>query len=517
MMNWEKLLSTERIRKSSKNPNDIRNEFESDFGRIIFSPALRRMHDKTQVFPLTANDNIHSRLTHSNEVMSIGYTFGLKLSSSKIIQDRTKKSEAELLRILPVILKNVCLIHDIGNAPFGHFGETVISDYFENIKDTHPDFKTLTDEQKIDFTQYDGNAQGLRVITKLQYLNDIYGLNLTYATLATYLKYPNANSKNNADDAAIGQSKHGVFFSERDFFDKIITTCGLELNNDSIVRHPLAYLMEAADSIAYYIMDIEDGFNTNLLDMDDIAKVFKIDREPSIEESSIRKKLRRIYANDELTDERKIVNFRICLMTYLVDLAFDKFETNLDAIENGKYNTELIKDDDDEIAIILEKLCADKIFSSREINSLETTGYSVFTGLLDYYIKFLFHKNKKFRRRAISLISKSIIDCAIEESLHNICVKRKEKEKSNQSRVRELESISNKISEYKKLEGGDSNGKVDFDTINELKKEIYSNLDPKFDDLDNYYKFRIILDFISGMTDNFALNHYNNISGQSIN
>lgn len=513
MMNWEKLLSTERIRKSGKNSNDIRNEFESDFGRIIFSPALRRMHDKTQVFPLTANDNIHSRLTHSNEVMSIGYTFGLKLSSSKIIQDRTKKSEAELLRILPVILKNVCLIHDIGNAPFGHFGETVISDYFENIKDTN--FNTLTEEQKVDFTQYDGNAQGLRVITKLQYLNDIYGLNLTYATLAAYLKYPNANRKE--DHTIIEKSKHGVFFSEREFFNKIITTCGLRLNDNNVVRHPLAYLMEAADSIAYYIMDIEDGFNTNLLNIDDIAKAFKIDISPSMKESSIRKQLRKTYTNNELTDERKIVNFRIYLMTYLVDLAFERFETNLAKIEDGKYDNELIKDDVDEIAIVLEKLCIDKIFSSREINSLETTGYSVFTGLLNYYIKFLFHENKKFRRRALSLISKSIIDCAIEESLQDICTKRKEEEKSNQSKVNELDKISHEISEYKELEGGDSNGKVNFDKINKLKKEIYNNLAPKFEDLDNYYKFRVILDFISGMTDNFALNHYNNISGQSIN
>lgn len=506
-MNWDKLLSTERIRKSSKNEQDIRNEFESDFGRIIFSPALRRMHDKTQVFPLTSNDNIHSRLTHSNEVMSIGYTFGLKLSTSKSIQDRTKKSEAELLRILPIILKNVCLIHDIGNAPFGHFGETVISDYFEKTDNTA--FNALTTEQKIDFTKYDGNAQGLRVVSKLQYLNDIYGLNLTYATLGAYLKYPNIGDINKE---RIEQSKHGVFYSEKDFFDKIVEACDLKPKGDKrVLRHPLAYLMEAADSIAYYIMDIEDGFNTNLLNMNDIAKAYKIDIEieSASSESTIRQSLRKIYTNDELTDERKIVNFRIYLMTYLVDLAFEKFETNLDKIENGDYNKELIKDDDDKIAEILEKLCADKIFSSREINSLETTGYSIFTGLLDYYITFLFHENKKFRRRALSLISKSIIDCAIEESLQDICTKRG----SNQ----ELKEISSKISEYKTLEGGDSNGKVDFSKINKLKKEIYDNLKPCFDDLDNYYKFRVILDFISGMTDNFALNHYNNISGQSIN
>lgn len=534
-MNWEKLLSAERIRKSSKNPNDIRNEFESDFGRIIFSPALRRMHDKTQVFPLTANDNIHSRLTHSNEVMSIGYTFGLKLSSSKIIQDRTKKNEAELLRILPVILKNVCLIHDIGNAPFGHFGETVISDYFRNILNEH--FNTLTEEQKIDFTDYDGNAQGLRVISKLQYLNDIYGLNLTYATLGAYLKYPNIGNINKQKKE---QSKHGIFYSEKEFFEKIVDACGLKSRDESILRHPLAYLMEASDSIAYSIMDIEDGFNTGLLSISDIDAYFKkrkdeIDKELINSNKSNPDILTRIISictntNKNYKDNSKIVNIRIALMNHLVELAYRNFEKYLDRIESGEYNQELIEDDQYKVAEVLQNLCVNKIFKSRGINYLETTGYSIFIGLLDYYIKFLFHKDIKFRRRAQNLISESIIECAIEENIDKTYINRINRLKDQKSEIsdtQQIKKIEEKINtlensgveksviEYDRLMKQE--GDREYNELDRLRNEIREHLKPEFDDLDNYYKFRVILDFISGMTDNFALNHYNNISGQSIN
>jgi len=427
-MNWEKLISSRRIRKSNKNENDIRNEFESDFGRIIFSPALRRMHDKTQVFPLTTDDNIHSRLTHSNEVMSIGYTFGLKLCASEIIQKKTGKSQDELYRILPIILKNVCLIHDIGNAPFGHFGETIISDYFKNIRDNKY-FNNLNDHQKRDFYNYDGNAQGLRVLSKLQILNDIYGLNLTFATLGSYLKYPNyneinknrkeelANRSEKVEDQPIETSKDGVFYSEVEFFNQIIEECGLKLG-DKILRHPLCYLMEAADSIAYLIMDMEDGFNKKLFDINYIKKKFsEKDDETSLYIISL-------CENEYYNDNTKIVNIRIALIDYLVNKAFNNFIKNIEAIEGGDYKSELIKDDNDYIYKILEDITINKVFTYREINFLETTGYSVFTGLLDYYIKFLFHAEKKFRSRAKSIISKSIIDCAIEENLIEIYKKK---------------------------------------------------------------------------------------------
>lgn len=470
-MNWEKLLNNNRLRQSKgRNPKDARNDFESDFGRIIFSPAIRRMHDKTQVFPLTTDDNIHSRLTHSMEVMSIGYSLGVKLCENKDFQKKLNKSEYELFREIPVILKNSCLVHDIGNPPFGHFGETVVQNYFSEffdkniVKNLEEKFSqedktsgkillNLTDNQKQDFLLFDGNAQGLRVLTKLQILNDIYGLNLTYATLGSYIKYPNYGS---VDDDVIAKHKIGVFDSEIDFFNKIVENCGLKIGSE-IVRHPLCYLMEAADSICYLTMDIEDGYSKSLFDLNYLYE--KLKNIPSIKDD-----LKIIYEdNDDVfkNDTTKVVNFRIKIIQQLVLLAVENFNKNLDKIEKGEYNEELILDDENELAISLKKICGDKIFKFREINSLEITGHSVIKGLLDYYIDFIFHKDKKYRNRAIPLISESILKIAYEEN---------------------------------KLFGDNA----------------------KFDNLSDYYKLRIIVDFISGMTDQFALNHYQKISGQKI-
>ena len=133
-MDWNKLLNNNRLRQfTPRDSEDARNDFESDFGRIIFSPALRRMHDKTQVFPLTSDDNLHSRLTHSMEVMSVGYSLGVKLCESPVLKDRLNKNLYQLFREIPVIIKNCCLVHDIGNPPFGHFGETIIQNYFQKF------------------------------------------------------------------------------------------------------------------------------------------------------------------------------------------------------------------------------------------------------------------------------------------------------------------------------------------------------------------------------------------------
>ena len=545
-MDWKKLLSNQRIRRSKV--TDIRNEFESDFGRIIFSPALRRMHDKTQVFPLTTDDNIHSRLTHSNEVVSLGYTFGLKLSKSKLIQGKTGKDELGLLRILPILLQNVCFVHDIGNAPFGHFGETIVSDYFKNLqKQDNPNFAKLTNHQKRDFLNYDGNAQGLRVLTKLQYLDNPFGLNLTYATLASYLKYPNfdeINSKQESllkekgeflKDKHIERSKHGVFDSEKSYFELIVEECGLKIGN-RILRHPLCYLMEAADSIAYLCMDMEDGFNKCLFDIKYVKDSFKTNP------SEIAKKIVKI-CDDELSDlNTKIVNIRINLIGYLVDLAYKNFETNLDKIEQGKYNKELVKQDENDIYKILEGFSVNKIFTSREINYLESTGHSVFKGLLDFYISFIFNTNKKYVQRAKSLISQSTINSAIEENLISLSENKLEKEKIRLDEERKIfSSDAEYIVELNKKLAELSEKKSQFDSLktkyNELffrqfnyvlndnekielktqKKLIYELIDPRFEDLADYNKFRVILDFISGMTDQYALNHYQKISGQKIN
>ncbi len=354
----------------------------------------------------------------------------------------------------------------------------------------------------------------MRVLTKLQILNDRYGLNLTFATLGSYLKYPNhseINKKRNLSDdqkkkLPIESSKHGVFFSESSFFNLIVEECGLKIDGH-ILRHPLCYLMEAADSIAYLIMDMEDGFNKKLFSIEYIQGLF------SEREDNTSKYIVDICSNKSLGDNSKIVAIRIALIDYFVNLAFEVFIDKLDEIETGKFSAELIEQDNLKIFSILKKISG-KIFQSREINYLETTGYAVFKGLLDYYTKFLFHETKDFRRRAKSLISKSVIDCAIEDSLLEICKNYKAdidegKKELDPAKVLKFKNlIENQVKRILTRE--------EKSELLELREYILLTTQPQFEDLNNYYKLRVIIDFISGMTDQFALNHFQKISGQKI-
>ncbi|HXS58677.1 MAG TPA: dNTP triphosphohydrolase [Hanamia sp.] len=450
-MAWDNYLNSSRLRTSTRNiAGDPRNEFESDLGRVIFSPAIRRMHDKTQVFPLTTDDHIHSRLTHSMEVMAIGYSLGIRLSENEKFIKMTGEDSSHLLRIIPIILKNACLVHDIGNPPFGHFGEDVIKNYFTSLFNAKVPFE-LSEIEKQDFTNFDGNAQGFRILTKLEVLDNAFGLNLSLGTLGAYLKYPNADK---IDPNNLAMSKRGVFQSERDYLAKIVEGCGLK-KSLFCKRHPLAFIMEAADSICYLVMDIEDGFNKGYYNYEFIKESLKnID---GINEIFIKIEKEHNTYGAEIT---RMVNLRIYLISRLVNLAMENFILNFNEICNGDYNKELIKDDKTGLAKTLYNFCIKNIFSNREIQSLELTGHSVLTGLLDYYINFIFHEDKNYRKRAQGMISKSLIRAVF---------------------------IENNLNESNKI-----------------------------DDLTPYFKLRLIVDFITGMTDQFALNHYQKLSGQKI-
>lgn len=449
-MNWGTYLLPDRLRPSERETaGDPRNEFESDFGRVVFSPALRRMHDKTQVFPLTTDDNIHSRLTHSMEVMSVGHSLGLRVVEDKEVQEKIGFDELSLLRMIPVLLKNACLVHDIGNPPFGHFGETVIQEFFKSYFKNNT--SNLSDREKEDFCLFDGNAQGFRVLTKLQVLNDPYGLNLTFGTLGTYLKYPNYGV---IDKKVISQSKRGVFQSEIQTLKYIADPSGLKWG-DLYKRHPLSFMMEAADSICYLVMDIEDGYNKKYYSYEHLkAELSTIE---GIGDQV--KKLENKYQGRG-AEIARVVNLRIYLIRRLVNLAFNNFKKNHDDICEGDYHQELIKDDPAGLAKHLNMFCVKHIFPHREVSSLELTGHSVLSGLLTYFTDFVINGSKDYKQRGISLISDSIIRAAL---------------------------LENDISE-----GG------------------------KFDDLSDYYKLRIIVDYISGMTDQFAVDQYQKISGQKI-
>lgn len=480
-INWDDYLSNERYRSVSEfkdrlskdSDEEKRNDFESDFGRVAFSSAIRRMHDKAQVMPLTTGDSVHTRLTHSIEVMSIAYSLGISLCRDKDFIEVYGKEEAmELERTIPMILKTAAFVHDIGNPPFGHFGEAVIQNYFKEYLKK----RIVTDKQALDFTCFDGNAEGFRILTRLQYIGDLSGLNLTYATLAAYSKYPNDNIP---DKSYIGRKKHGVFTSESDIFNKMVEACHMRTEDNKIKRHPLSFLVEAADSISYSIMDIEDGLTMGWYSFDYIIKYLDdyLIKKTNNQDSSILKTIgldfdkKGIDKNDE---KRKMCDFRVAITRYLVSLAISKFKTNLENIDKGEYTKELIEDGD-MVSKALQDFAAKNIFPQYEIEQIELTGNSVIRGLLNILLDCAFNQDKKFRNHLKSVISKTFLKVA------------KREENIKKTSPTEYEFFS---------------------------KEEIAALD--IEELSPYSKLRTIVDLISGMTDRYAVSMYQRLSGQRL-
>ena len=266
-MEWKSLLCDDRIRSyRRKGSHDLRTEFEKDYHRIILSASFRRLQDKTQVFPLDRSDFIRTRLTHSMEVSSYGKSLGQNISQNiiNVIGDES---------FLPEYAVHVCdilqcagLLHDIGNPPFGHFGETIIREWFrKNLKEITFHEKRLTEILKPqmirDFYFFEGNTQALRLVTKLHYLVDVHGMNLTKALLGTIMKYPVSSLEIDKKSGNIKTKKMGYFYADRDVFEEIQKSLGTGGN-----RHPLTYILEAADDIAYLTADIEDAFKKGCID-----------------------------------------------------------------------------------------------------------------------------------------------------------------------------------------------------------------------------------------------------------
>lgn len=517
-MSWkEDFLSSYRIRPSRNehstevNNPDKRNAFESDYGRVVFSSACRRLHDKTQVFPLTTDDSIHSRLTHSMEVMNLGYSLAVDLIENKDFIEKTGVNEITVLREVAPILKTACLVHDIGNPPFGHFGEEIIKDYFKKLfeglyycmngnqcasKNYMASYiwKYLSDNDKtdeiidlnnenhgLDYTEFDGNAQGFRVLTKLQYAGDSYGLNLTKATLGAILKYPNCGTINKD---RLNCHKHGVFTTESDFLEKIYSD--FDKSTKCASRHPLSFLVEASDSICYYTMDIEDANRKKWIDLKTVIKKL-LDDSKNI--GALKDKLNCLYEKLQKQDCEKRYDwliFRNLVLSHMVGVAIKNFVSNIDDINAGNYNHELIEDNDD-TAGVLKSLSREKIISHNEIVSLEVTGKSVIEGIFNSYFTLLFHSNKHFRNKGKALISKSILRTVLHEHLE-IQLKSEREKYDNELDFQEY--IANEVESQ--IE--------EFDVANFCVEE----------------KFRLVRDFVSGMTDKFALNHYQKLSGQNL-
>ena len=273
-MNWKKLLNDNRLgikKITSGEPLDGRSQFQKDFDRIVFSPAFRRLQDKTQVFPLPESDFVHTRLTHSLEVSVVGRSLGNLVGERILERDTNLKKEFTKFHFGEIVAA-ACLAHDIGNPPFGHSGEDAIAEFFK--KGNGKDFKELINDEKKwdDLINYEGNAQGFRIITTLQNPDVKGGLRLTYATLGAFTKYPKESF---TPDTLIklkkkkAYKKFGFFQAEKKIFKEVAEATGLDCKKNGSefwwCRHPLTFLVEAADDICYRIMDLEDGFRLSLI------------------------------------------------------------------------------------------------------------------------------------------------------------------------------------------------------------------------------------------------------------
>lgn len=386
-LSWYKLLTskTDRPRKESSKI-DARNDFEKDYDRIISNSSFRRLQDKAQVFPLERNDYIRTRLTHSIEVSSIAKSIGISMEKKildkiqKDFNDENKKNSDDnkikyKVGSIPTILSCAGLIHDIGNPPFGHAGEKIIQDKFKSFFNEEKNKGLLDDEMISTFINFDGNPQTLRVITYLQSIKDDKGLNLTYATLASSIKYPT-----NLIDSNF--KKIGYFYSEKNTINNIFNETGLIIDGIKF-RHPLSFLLEAADDISYSIADIEDGIKKNLFNIDEIYSL------KSLKKYDEDIKLIKENENYHIKNNA-IIDLKILIQGKMIESVIKLFEQNYDKIMNGEYKNELLKDKDCECYCLREELynlAKERIFINPDIYKVEISGTKAISNIIDLFLK----------------------------------------------------------------------------------------------------------------------------------
>ncbi|MFA6139981.1 MAG: deoxyguanosinetriphosphate triphosphohydrolase [Hyphomicrobium sp.] len=329
-MSWQQLLSTKRLGAEGKARVDRpgRTEFDSDIDRLIFSSSFRRLGRKTQVHPLAANDHVHSRLTHSLEVSRVGKALGTGLGEALNASTTTRLPGSVTPADLGAVVQAACLAHDLGNPPFGHAGEEAIIHWFQQNHDVFEDIKE-TDAQN-DITRCEGNAQGFRVITQLENNLFLGGLRLTYATLAAFQKYPWTSR--------LKEKKFGAYISEEAILDRVFTEIGMrKLPDGRWPRHPLAHLVEAADDICYAVIDVEDAVELGILPF---SKVRDLLLKPFNETD--RNEILATFAPESM-HRVNFARMRGPLFDKMVAAAIDEFKRRYDEIMDQKTNEGLFE------------------------------------------------------------------------------------------------------------------------------------------------------------------------------
>ena len=384
MMHWEQLLSLKRQgdknKRLRKEQDETRLVFEVDYDRIIFSAAFRSLQDKTQVIPLSKTDFVHTRLTHSLEVSVVGRSIG-RLVGKKILEKYPHLQEIHGFQANDFgdIVAAACLSHDIGNPPFGHSGEKAIGEYFKIGKGAHFQ-SSLSAKEWQDLIDFEGNANGFSVLsTSREGIEG--GLRLTYATLGAFMKYPK-ESLPKKPTKQISDKKYGYFQQDKLFFQEVATDLGLIKKNTNgevhYQRHPLAFLVEAADDICYTIIDFEDGINLGLVS-EDYALEYLI--------KLVKDRIDTPKFNQLKSKEDRISYLRAVAIGSLIEDAVRVFLENEEAILKGEFHQSLTDKSKYQAQMTdIINLSVQNIYKSREVIEKEIVGYEILQTLLHKFI-----------------------------------------------------------------------------------------------------------------------------------
>ena len=398
MMNWNTLLSAKRfgLEEFHEERHENRSEFQRDYDRLIFSAPFRRLQSKTQVFPLPGSIFVHNRLTHSLEVSCVGRSLGNDLA--KAILSRQPELAESYLPEIGAIVSAACLAHDLGNPPFGHSGERAISTFFSEGKGQSLKEK-LTASQWEDLTHFEGNANAFRLLTHQFEGRRKGGFVLTYPTLASIVKYPYASS------LAGNKSKFGFFTTEEESFRRVADELGmikLQDNPLKYARHPLVYLVEAADDICYQMMDLEDAHKLKILSTEETKELL-------LAYFSDEKKAHRLQTLKLVTDvNEQIAYLRSCVIGLLISECTQAFMNHETEILNGTFEGSLIKG----ISPLPAKaykhssdVSFQKIYCSRDVLDNELAGFRIISTLLDLMIEAVSSPEKVYSQLLINRVS----------------------------------------------------------------------------------------------------------------
>ncbi len=403
MMEWQQLISNKRLGQEDRHVerHDDRTEFKRDYDRLIFSAPFRRLQNKTQVFPLPGSVFVHNRLTHSLEVASVGMSLGNDVAA-RLIQRKRPELKGTLFEEIGQIVATACLAHDLGNPPFGHSGEKAIQTFFTE-GDGRPLEQQVSPEFWADITHFEGNANAFRLLTHQFKGRRPGGFVMTYSTIASIVKYPYSSM------APSKKGKFGFFVSEQQTYQRIADEMGiLRLSAPGeplrYARHPLVYLVEAADDICYEIMDLEDAHKLKILSYEKVSRLFL----NFFDEQTQHNILQRIMS-EQLTDENeKIVYLRACVIGKLENECAQTFVQHEDEILEGRFDGGLI----DHISPLQRtayercaKLSVKHVYRSRPVLDVELSGYQIMATLMQKMTNAVMNPSRYYSQQLIGRVS----------------------------------------------------------------------------------------------------------------